>query len=181
VETAVAAFGGAAPTWATDRDRAGADRRRHLDDTAKFGIRGVWDQPRAARLLGLRIGLLPLFGVVASFVVSQPHSLPARRRREARGEHTKDAASLDFRTEGFRYPIKPVIVHGGPPITMHSPDHASPTKDMGSPYICSLLRCTRHTKTRQAKTAQPGSPVAPPATVATSWAAGIIVSEVDPS
>ena len=34
---------------------------------------------------------------------------------------------------------------------------------------------------RQAETAQPGSPFAPPATMATSWAAGIIVSEVDAS
>jgi hypothetical protein len=39
----------------------------------------------------------------------------------------------------------------------------------------------RHGKTRQTETAQPGSPFAPPATMATSWAAGIIVSEVDPS
>jgi hypothetical protein len=31
------------------------------------------------------------------------------------------------------------------------------------------------------KRPQPGSPVAPPATMATSWAAGIIVSEVDTS
>jgi hypothetical protein len=38
-----------------------------------------------------------------------------------------------------------------------------------------------HSNSGQAKTAQPGSPVAPPATMATSWAAGIIVSEMTAS
>jgi len=37
------------------------------------------------------------------------------------------------------------------------------------------------TTTCQPETAQPGSPFTPPATMATSWAAGIIVSEVDTS
>jgi hypothetical protein len=39
----------------------------------------------------------------------------------------------------------------------------------------------RDSKTRQAKTAQPGSPFTLPDTMATNWAAGIIVSEVDAS
>ena len=33
-----------------------------------------------------------------------------------------------------------------------------------------------HANTRQARTAQPGSPFAPPVTMATSWAAGFIAS-----
>ncbi len=115
METAVAAFGGAAPTWATDRDRAGADRRRHLDDTATLGIRGVWDQPGATRLLALGIGLLPLFGAVSRLVVSQRHSLSAKRRRKAPCENAQDVASMSSRAEGFRHSIELTGIHGRSP------------------------------------------------------------------
>jgi hypothetical protein len=42
-------------------------------------------------------------------------------------------------------------------------------------------RCNRARKPQQAESTQPGSPFAPSATMATKWAAEIIVSEVDTS
>jgi hypothetical protein len=52
--------------------------------------------------------------------------------------------------------------------------------DIGSP-LSLLLPATEQHKTRQPAWAQPGSPFAPPATMATSWAAGIIASEMTAS
>jgi hypothetical protein len=52
--------------------------------------------------------------------------------------------------------------------------------DIGSP-LSLLLPATEQHKTRQPTWAQPGSPFAPPATMATSWAAGIIAPEMTAS
>jgi hypothetical protein len=52
--------------------------------------------------------------------------------------------------------------------------------DIGSP-LSLLLPATEQHKTRQPTWAQPGSPFAPPATMATNWAAGIIASEMTAS
>ena len=80
------------------------------------------------------------------------------------------------------FPRDPLIV-GGVPARL---DYGFPKQgdsgghDIGSP-LSLLLPATEQHKTRQPTWAQPGSPFAPPATMATSWAAGIIVSEMDTS
>lgn len=159
---------GVAATWLAGGDAAHAHFLGHFAEglTARLAQATAWRLASflgrvdafGARRLAQKRFVVPVAVPLAAYVtVGRRLGLRLRNAKTSDGQEAEQGAATAGCGESARQGIEARAVHGD----LRGDEADGPTRT-----------------TRQAEAAQPGSPLAPPATLATSSATGIIVSEV---